>query len=142
MPVCRIASTAVISPAFQWAMTSSQLYGFCAFGRPKRLPLAFAAAIPSACRWRIVSRSCCAIEDRTSTRMLFTMSSTHSCPAGYSISVVGKSSTFKRIPFSLKNCNSFFISVLLRLRRSRDLDNQCIPTPQQSGFKGCVSRPV
>ena len=34
-------------------------------GRPKRIPFSFAAAMPSACRFRIFSRSFCATNDNT-----------------------------------------------------------------------------
>ena len=57
-------------------------------------------------RCLIVVRSCSAIVPNTSIRMLFTISKTHSCPSGKSIIVVGKSITFKRMPLSLKYCNS------------------------------------
>ena len=75
----------------------------------------------------IVSRSCCAIEASTSTRILFTISSTHSCPTGYSIIVVGRSSTLSRIPFSLKYCSSLLVSSLFRLSLSNDLITSVSP---------------
>ena len=49
-PVCSIAVLAVISP-----LASSQFSGTAIRGRPNRFPFALAAAIPSACRLRIVS---------------------------------------------------------------------------------------
>ena len=46
-----------ISPSHHLCASSSNAPGMGSRSRPKRMPFSFAAAIPSACRWRMNSRS-------------------------------------------------------------------------------------
>ena len=55
-----VASLADISPRCQACRQASNAAGFSLHGWPKRTPLAWAAAIPSAYRWWMNSRSVCA----------------------------------------------------------------------------------
>ena len=63
-----IAVFAVISPPFQDAYTCCQFSGVLIAGRPNFFPLALAAAMPSAWRCLMVSRSCSAMVPITSIR--------------------------------------------------------------------------
>lgn len=65
MSHCRIASRKVISFLSHACTVSPKWSGISICGLPNRTPLAFAAAIPSACLWRILLRSFSATNDNT-----------------------------------------------------------------------------
>ena len=65
IPHNRAAAQSVRFLAFHIFSTASKLSGKTAGIRPKCTPRSFAAAIPSACRWRMVSRSFWATNENT-----------------------------------------------------------------------------
>ena len=56
-------------PFSHFSTISGKLDGALITGLPNFIPLAFAAAMPYACRFRIFSRSFCATKDRTCKRI-------------------------------------------------------------------------
>ena len=94
----RAAAVPVISPFSQRRYTSSKFPGKGFGGRPKRTPFAFAAAIPSACRWRILIRSFSATKDNTCNTISLRKVPIRSFPRRVSSSGISK--TIMSMPLS------------------------------------------